>query len=131
MLAALELPVVVVTNQRGIERGHMTAADLEAIHGKMRSAVAAAGGRIDAVYHCPHEGGCACRKPGVLLFERAGRDLDFEPANAAVLGDRASDMEAARRLGALAIAVAGTDTDDADYSAVDLVDAVGWLKEPL
>ena len=63
-LAGAPVRVVVATNQRGIARGRMTAGDLAAIHARMRGAVLEAGGRIDAIYHCPHEGGCDCRKPG-------------------------------------------------------------------
>jgi D-glycero-D-manno-heptose 1,7-bisphosphate phosphatase len=128
-LAALDLPVVVVTNQRAIARGRMSEADLADIHERMRAEVARAGGRIDAIYHCPHEGGCACRKPGTLLFERAAADFGIDLARAAVLGDRGSDMQAARRIGALAVAVRSIDADGADHAAADLLEAARWLRD--
>jgi D-glycero-D-manno-heptose 1,7-bisphosphate phosphatase len=128
-LAGLGVPVVVVTNQRGIARGRMTEADLAEIHERMLADVARAGGQIDAIYHCPHEGGCECRKPGTLLFRRAADDLGFELSSSVVLGDRASDMEAADAIGALRVLVAGNDEGmpPVDHVARDLEGAARWL----
>src|SRR4051794_41329270 len=78
----------------------MTADDLAAVHARMRAAVRQAGGRIDAVYACPHEGGCRCRKPAPGLLLRAARELGLELRHAALVGDRASDMAAAGARGA-------------------------------
>ena len=129
LLAALEVPVLVVTNQRGIARGRMSEAVLAEIHRRMRAEVAAAGGRIDAVYHCPHEGGCDCRKPGTGMFEAAARDWGVELSRSAVVGDRASDMQAAEAIGALRILVG--DSGDAvpavDHRAAGLEAAARWL----
>jgi D-glycero-D-manno-heptose 1,7-bisphosphate phosphatase len=57
--------VVVATNQSGIGRGLFEVAALNAIHEKMHKALGQAGGRIDAVFFCPHaqDAGCNCRKP--------------------------------------------------------------------
>jgi D-glycero-D-manno-heptose 1,7-bisphosphate phosphatase len=131
LLAGLGVPVVVVTNQRGVARGRMTEGDLADIHDRMRAAVASAGGRIDAVYHCPHEGGCKCRKPGTLLFERAARDHGIDLRRAAVVGDRASDMEAAAAIGALRLLVAGhaEPMPPVDQVAGDLADAARRLTD--
>ncbi len=91
--------IVVVTNQRGIARGLYTQRDLQAIHDRMLDDIRAVGGRIQAVYHCPHDkdAGCDCRKPlpGMLLRaarENAGIDLKM----AMMVGDSNSDMEAAK-----------------------------------
>jgi D-glycero-D-manno-heptose 1,7-bisphosphate phosphatase len=128
-LAAAGVPVVVVTNQRGIARRRMSEADLADIHGRMRDAVTAAGGRIDAIYHCPHERGCDCRKPGTGLFERAAGDLSIDLENAAVVGDRASDMQAAAAIGALSVHVGGyaEPLPEVDHEAADLLAAARWL----
>jgi D-glycero-D-manno-heptose 1,7-bisphosphate phosphatase len=128
-LAALCVPVVVTTNQRGIASGRMTEADLADIHDRMRAAVARAGGRIDAIYHCPHEGGCECRKPGTGLFRDAARDLHLELTDSAVIGDRRSDMEAAAAIGALRVLVGDHDEPppSADHVAPDLAAAAKWL----
>ena len=129
-LARLEVPVVVATNQRGIARGRYTEADLALIHDRMRAAVTAAGGRIDAIEHCPHEAGeCDCRKPSTGMFERAARALGIELARAAVLGDRASDMEAAARIGALRVLVGAhpEPLPNHDHRAPNLLEAAHWL----
>ena len=56
---------VVATNQSGLARGLFDMATLNAIHAKMNRALAEVGGRIDAVFFCPHgpDDGCSCRKP--------------------------------------------------------------------
>jgi D-glycero-D-manno-heptose 1,7-bisphosphate phosphatase len=100
LLASLGVPVIVVTNQRGIARGAMSEQDLADIHRRMLEEVAAAGGRIDAIYHCPHEGGCQCRKPLPGMFERAAREHEIDLARSIVIGDRRADMEAAAAIGA-------------------------------
>ena len=114
------LAVVVATNQRGVARRRMTAADVEAIHARLP---------VDAAYYCPHEGGCACRKPGTAMFEWAARDLGFALDASAVIGDRASDMLAAERIGALRIHVRGVEEPlpEIDHDAADLAEAVDWL----
>ena len=57
--------IAVATNQSGIARGLYDEAILTAIHDKMQQQVAAHGGHIDKIVHCPHmpDAGCACRKP--------------------------------------------------------------------
>lgn len=128
-LAAAELPTYVVTNQRGIARGDMSPADLEDIHRRMVLAVAAAGGRLDGIYHCPHDHGCPGRKPGVGMFERAAREHQLVLSDAAVIGDQPSDMLAAARIGALRVLV-GSALAPADHVAPDLDAAVEWLLVP-
>jgi D-glycero-D-manno-heptose 1,7-bisphosphate phosphatase len=94
--------VVVATNQSGIARGLFDMATLNAIHAKMHKAVTQAGGRIDAVFYCPDlpDSGCSCRKPrpGMLLAigERFNAPLERVPA----VGDKLSDLQAARAAGA-------------------------------
>ena len=92
---------VVVTNQRGIALGRMSAADVEDIHRRMRAEAP-----VDAVYVCPHERGvCECRKPGIKLFTDAARDLGIDLARSVVIGDADSDIEAGRRLGCRTVRV--------------------------
>jgi D-glycero-D-manno-heptose 1,7-bisphosphate phosphatase len=130
-LAELNVPIVVATNQRGVALGRYSEEDLADIHSRMRAAVTAAGGRVDAVYHCPHERGtCDCRKPRAGMFERAARDLQIELAATAVVGDRAYDMEAAAAIGALRVLV-GTHPEpmpEIDHRAEDLAGAARWLS---
>jgi D-glycero-D-manno-heptose 1,7-bisphosphate phosphatase len=123
------LRAVVVTNQRGVARGVMSARTVDEIHDRMRAEIAASGGCINAVYYCPHEGGCECRKPRTGLLERAARELGLDLTVALLIGDRLSDIEAGAAVGAATILVP-SDVDEpparalADYVAVDLPDAV-------
>lgn len=97
--------VVVLTNQSGIARGLLSPATLDAIHAEMRRQVEAAGGRLAGIFHCPHgaEDGCRCRKPGPGLVEAATRDLGVEAQGAPFVGDRESDLLAARAGGCLPV----------------------------
>jgi D-glycero-D-manno-heptose 1,7-bisphosphate phosphatase len=107
-LASLRVPVIVATNQRGIARGAMAETDLADIHARMLDAVAAAGGRIDAVYHCPHEGGCDCRKPLPGMFLAAAREHGLALERSVVIGDRRADMDAAAAIGARGVLITGS-----------------------
>ena len=78
-LTQADYRVVVATNQSGIGRGLFDTATLNAIHDKMHEMVGQVGGRIDAIFFCPHtaESDSPCRKPkpGMLVeIERALRD---------------------------------------------------------
>ena len=106
-LAKRDVKIIVVSNQRGIARGVYTEETLADIHTRMRAAVEAAGGRIDAIYHCPHLGDCECRKPGIGMFQRAAREVPgVDLTNAVVIGDNVCDIEAAARLRCPAVLVA-------------------------
>jgi histidinol-phosphate phosphatase family protein len=89
--------VVVVTNQAGIARGAMTAADLEAVHRRMIGEAADGGGVISAIYHCPHDWdeGCACRKPRPGMLYQAQHELQLDLSRTAFIGDDERDAEAA------------------------------------
>jgi len=95
--------VVCVTNQSGVERGFYTEADVARIHERLNARLVPAGARVDAFYHCPHapERGCACRKPGTELFERAAHEWGIDLSASAIVGDRVLDTEAGQKLGLL------------------------------
>lgn len=99
--------VVVATNQSGIGRGLFDMDTLNAIHDKMIKAVALSGGRIEAIFFCPHaaESACECRKPkpGMLreIAQRYSADLRGVPA----IGDSLRDLQAAAAVGAQPILV--------------------------
>lgn len=99
--------VVVATNQSGIGRGLFEMATLNAIHDRMHRAVAQAGGRIDAVFYCPHgqEANCSCRKPKPGLLEEIGRRFNTELKDVPVIGDALRDLQAAAAVGAQPILV--------------------------
>jgi D-glycero-D-manno-heptose 1,7-bisphosphate phosphatase len=88
--------VVVVTNQRGVALGRMTAADVDAVHARMAHLP------IEGVFVCPHERGtCDCRKPATGLFEQARDGLGgIEFGESVVIGDSGSDIAAGEAIGA-------------------------------
>jgi D-glycero-D-manno-heptose 1,7-bisphosphate phosphatase len=94
--------VIVVSNQAGIARGALTEADLACVHEQMIQGARAAGGRIDAVYVCPHhwDEGCDCRKPKPGLLFRAQREFNLDLTRTYFVGDDSRDGEAARSAGA-------------------------------
>ena len=96
------IPVIVVTNQRGIALGRMTEADLAAVHARLSELLAERGARIDEILHCPHdEGVCACRKPGTLLLERGQRHLELPSLRRSwMIGDSSRDVHAGLAVGA-------------------------------
>ena len=77
--------VVVVTNQSGLGRGLFDVATLNAMHTKMHTMLAAVGGRVDAIFYCPHapDEGCRCRKPEPGLFGDALRRMAGKPSTLA------------------------------------------------
>ena len=93
--------VLVVTNQRGIARGLMTTADLEAIHARAQRELHEIGAHVDAFYFCPHgdADACACRKPEPGMLLRAAADWNLDLAASFLVGDDERDLEAARRAG--------------------------------
>jgi D-glycero-D-manno-heptose 1,7-bisphosphate phosphatase len=99
--------VVVATNQSGVGRGLFEMATLNAIHDKMHRAVAQAGGRIDAVFFCPHapEANCGCRKPKAGLYEEIGRRFNTSLKAVPCVGDSQHDLEAAVAAGGLPVLV--------------------------
>ena len=102
------VPVVIVTNQRGIALGRMTEEDLRGVHARLTELLADHGARVDKIFHCPHDRGCcACRKPGTLLLERARDYLGLvDLRRSLVVGDSCSDVIAGRAVGARAVLLA-------------------------
>lgn len=100
-LSAAGFVIAVVTNQSGVGRGYFTEATLAEIHDSMRRQIADAGGRIDAVYYCPHrpDEDCDCRKPKPLLLERAVREFIARKDRTCYVGDKLSDVDAAKAAG--------------------------------
>ncbi len=92
---ALDLLVIVVTNQRGVARGLMSQQAVDEIHRNMIAELAREGARIDDILCCPHDRdeGCECRKPRTGMVESARRKWDIDPAASLMIGD--SDKDAA------------------------------------
>jgi D-glycero-D-manno-heptose 1,7-bisphosphate phosphatase len=89
--------VLVVSNQAGIARGAMSEADLIEIHRRMVREATQAGGRIDAIYYCPHnwDEGCECRKPKPGMLFQAQRDFNLDLSRTPFIGDDERDAQAA------------------------------------
>jgi len=94
--------VVVATNQSGIGRGLFDMATLNAIHEKMHKALALAGGRIDALFYCPHtaDSQCECRKPKTAMLREIGIRYGVEMTGVPCVGDSVRDLQAADAVGA-------------------------------
>ena len=99
--------IIVVTNQAGIGRGLYSEEDLADIHSRMVAEISKTGGRIDAVYYCPHhpDAGCECRKPKPGMLARAAREHNIELENAYLIGDTTTDIEAGKSVGTTAFLV--------------------------
>ncbi len=133
--------VVMVTNQSGVGRGLFSTEMLSAIHARLRAVFEAGGAAFDGLYYCPHhpDDGCACRKPGTVMVERAVADLGLDLSRSYVVGDQWRDIDLARRINAKGILVTTGPTSAQaleelskrgvapDYVATDLGQAVTWL----
>jgi D-glycero-D-manno-heptose 1,7-bisphosphate phosphatase len=99
--------VVVATNQSGVGRGLFDMATLNAIHDKMHKAVNQLGGRIDAVFFCPHaqDAGCACRKPQPGMLLEIAERFNVALAGVPAIGDSLRDLQSAKAAGARPILV--------------------------
>jgi D-glycero-D-manno-heptose 1,7-bisphosphate phosphatase len=99
--------VVVATNQSGLGRGLFDMATLIAIHEKMYKALGQVGGRIDAVFYCPHTGdsNCECRKPKPGMLIEIGQRFGVEMTGVPCVGDSVRDLQAAEAIDAQPILV--------------------------
>ncbi|GEK73146.1 MULTISPECIES: D-glycero-beta-D-manno-heptose 1,7-bisphosphate 7-phosphatase [Halomonas] len=136
--------VAVATNQSGIARGYYDETTLAAMHERLNALVAAAGGEIAHIVHCPHgpDDGCDCRKPLPGLLERLGTELGIDSlAGSWMVGDSLRDLEAGEAVGCRPVLVRtgkGERTlarhpersgDDRTQVFDDLAGFVDWLLE--
>lgn len=115
-LRTARVPIAVVSNQSGVARGMLTIDQVEAVNRRIDDLL----GPFDAWLYCPHGPGedCECRKPKPKLILDAAAVLGVDAACCVVIGDKQSDVEAARNAGAQSIFV------DREHTAVDAVNAV-------
>ena len=135
--------LVVVTNQSGLARGYYTEEQYQELTLAMKQALAEAGAAVDEVYHCPHHPrgsvagldiDCDCRKPAPGMILRAAKELNLSLADSILIGDKPSDIEAARAAGvgkAYSVqsdnAESGTGLAGADAAYADLRSCVAAL----
>jgi D-glycero-D-manno-heptose 1,7-bisphosphate phosphatase len=121
--------IIVVSNQRCVAKGLITADGLDALHRRMCNELAAAGAIIDAVYYCPHEKQppCSCRKPAPGMLLSAAYEHQVDLAASWMIGDSEDDVQAGKNAGCkTARLVSGDDitSSTADVAAQSLVDVV-------
>ena len=114
--------VAVATNQSGVARGYFDEAAVETVHAAMRADLAAEGAKVDAIYMCPFLADATTpayahpdhpdRKPNPGMLLRAIDDLNLDPTRTVMIGDKAADLEAARRAGVAGALFEGGDLDD-------------------
>jgi D-glycero-D-manno-heptose 1,7-bisphosphate phosphatase len=93
--------VVVATNQSGIGRGMIDMASVNAVHAHMHQQLISFGGRIDAVFFCPHapEEACDCRKPLPGMLLDIARRYGVDPERLVLASDTLRDLQAAQAAG--------------------------------
>ncbi len=94
--------VVVASNQSGVGRGLFGMDTLNAINDKMVRSLAQVGGRLDAIFFCPHaaDSTCDCRKPKPGMLLQIGERFNVDLAGVPVVGDSLRDLQAAVAAGA-------------------------------
>jgi D-glycero-D-manno-heptose 1,7-bisphosphate phosphatase len=99
--------IVIATNQSGIARGLFDMSTLNSIHDVMHRMVIQAGGRIEAIFFCPHaaDAHCDCRKPKPGMLQAIQRRLNVPLAGVPFVGDSLKDLQAAVAAGARPVLV--------------------------
>ncbi|MBM7623007.1 D-glycero-alpha-D-manno-heptose-1,7-bisphosphate 7-phosphatase [Sporohalobacter salinus] len=152
LLNNIGVKAILATNQAGVARGYFPEERIKEVHEKLESLLAADDAYFDAVYYCKHhpdvgEGeyckDCNCRKPKPGMLKEAAKDLDLDLEKSYMIGDKISDVEMAKRVGATGILVLtgygqGVYEHDRkswsvepDYIADDLFDAIDWILKGL
>jgi D-glycero-D-manno-heptose 1,7-bisphosphate phosphatase len=108
------------TNQSGVARGFFTEDELRRLHDWMRTELAAQGAVVDDVRYCPHhpDGSVAgyqedhhWRKPAPGMIHDLMVHWPVRREGSFVIGDRATDIEAAQAAGLPGFLFAGGDLD--------------------
>ena len=141
------IAAVVVTNQAGVARGYFSEEVLAAVNAALVAQLKEEGAHLDGIYVCihhptegvpPYRAVCDCRKPKPGLLQRAAADHDLDLRHSALVGDKPSDLVAARAVGAQGVLVlTGYGLGEWEYRrhrfrvapdhvAEDLLDAVEW-----
>lgn len=143
-----DVPAVLITNQAGVARGYFPIDLVYQTHRKLTDMLAAEGARLNGVYFSPFvkEGSEApynidhpWRKPGTGMLEQAARDLRINLISSFMIGDKITDVELARRVGARGVYVLtgyGKGelayrrhlwSTEPDFIGADLMEAVAWI----
>ena len=131
-LQRMNLGLIIVTNQSGIGRGFFDRPRVDLVHERLSCLLEAEDVRLDGIFTCPHtpEDDCRCRKPKPLLMESAAEELGFDPKACFVIGDKASDIEFGKNVGATTFLVStGYGAQVARNGTTNPDNAVGGLLE--
>lgn len=139
--------LVLVSNQPGIAKGHLTREAFEKIRDKMESELARGGAYLDAQYYCFHHpeavveemrADCACRKPGPGMLLKAAGEMRLDLAHSWMIGDGVTDIQAGKSAGTHTILIGKMkcelchylDEENSRPEAVcaDLLEAVNIIK---
>lgn len=152
LLNEADVLAILATNQAGVARGYFEEEMILKVHDRLEKLLAEGGARLDAIYYCPHhpsEGPpgyrvkCDCRKPGTGMIEAAAARFGLDPAECYVVGDKNSDVEFGRKIGARTVLVlTGYGLGEYEFGrhkwkaepdciAHDLLDAVKWILADL
>ena len=134
---------VVITNQAAVARGIIDETFVHSVHGEIDRRLEGTSASIDRYYYCPHfteskieryRQECRCRKPAPGMIEQACRELDLDPAQSFMVGDRWLDVACGRAAGTGVVLVrSGSERSDppeglrADAILNNLMEAVGWI----
>ena len=100
--------LVIVTNQSGLARGYYTEGEYLQLTEAMQQHLAYHGVQLAGIYHCPHHPkgtvpaisiDCNCRKPAPGMLIQAASELWLSLPDSILIGDKTSDIEAARAAG--------------------------------
>jgi D-glycero-D-manno-heptose 1,7-bisphosphate phosphatase len=129
----------VITVQSRIAKGLFSMVDFQGWFATFAADLEAQGALVVGPYVCPHRFAepCPCKKPNVVLYERAACEHQLNAADCFVIGDSPDDVRAARRLGARGCLVrtgwasdprvVETATQDATIVADSFVQAIDWI----
>lgn len=111
---------VLISNQSGVARGFFSEEDVDCLHNFMQQQLALQHAEFSALYYCPHHPDasiekykqeCSCRKPAPGMILQACKDLNIDPSVSCMIGDKASDLEAAFAAGIKNLVLVGNDCD--------------------
>lgn len=142
------IKAMLATNQAGVARGYFPEERIKEVHEKLQNLLKAEAAYLDAIYYCKHhpdvgEGeynkDCNCRKPEPGMLKQGAKEFDLDLTKSYMIGDKISDVEAAKQVNAKGILVLtgyglgvyeyeqDSWTVQPDYVAEDLYDAVEWI----
>ncbi len=126
--------VIVITNQQGIGKGIMNETQLQSVHCEMFAEVEKAGGKIDAVFHCPDMASKpdSCRKPSAFMALKAkDRFPEIDFSKSIMVGDAENDMAFGKNAGTFTVLV-GNETvspEVVDFKTRDLSSLAAYFKK--